>query len=184
MYNFLWQTVLIFPIYILFTKRIETFWFRDFSNTRDIRTYCFKYFQVYILVHLYQNQKKHLNYSKRFVNYKKCHKDFNTLKWYTLKALLIKNSVPFLFSHPLARKSSTIYWDATLLALILHLSFFKCFVFFKFNIPSQKSDNNNSIRIICIKIIIKIDITKIIINSTHFITQQYPFQIQHHQNLH
>ena len=27
------------------------------------------------------------------------------------------------------------------------LIFFKCFVFFKFNMPSQKSDKNNSIRI-------------------------------------
>ena len=52
--NFLWQTVLIFPIYILFTKRIENFWFGDINNARDIRTYCFKYFRVYILVHLYQ----------------------------------------------------------------------------------------------------------------------------------
>ena len=39
-----------------------------------------------------------------------------------------------------------------LLALILHLSFFKRFVFFKFNMPSPKSDINNSIRIIFIKL--------------------------------
>ena len=58
MYNFLWQTVLIFPIYILFKKRIETFWFRDISNTQDIITSCFKYFQVYFLVQLYRNQKR------------------------------------------------------------------------------------------------------------------------------
>ena len=32
-------------VYILFTRRIETFWFRDLSNTRDIRTYSSKYFQ-------------------------------------------------------------------------------------------------------------------------------------------
>ena len=48
MYNFLWQTVLIFLMYILFTKRTEAFWFRNISNTQDIRTYCFKYFK-YIL---------------------------------------------------------------------------------------------------------------------------------------
>ena len=48
----------IFSIYILFTKSIETFWLRDFSNTRDSRTYCFKHFQVYILVQMYQNQKR------------------------------------------------------------------------------------------------------------------------------
>ena len=39
-------------------KRIETFSFRDVSNTRDIRIYFLKCFQVYILVHLYQNQKR------------------------------------------------------------------------------------------------------------------------------
>ena len=57
-----------------------------------------------------------------------------------------------------------------LLALILHLSFFKCFVFFKFNVSSQKSDKNNSMRIIFIKIIININIIKIYTKSTHFIT--------------
>ena len=61
----MWQTVLIFSIYILFTKRIETFWFRDFSNTRDIRTYCFKYSQVYILIQMYQNQKKKFELFKK-----------------------------------------------------------------------------------------------------------------------
>ena len=32
MYNFLCQTVLVFSIYILFTKRTETFWCRDITN--------------------------------------------------------------------------------------------------------------------------------------------------------
>ena len=32
-----------------------------------------------------------------------------------------------------------IFLDATLLTLILHVSFFKCFAFFKFTMPSQKS---------------------------------------------
>ena len=44
--------------YISFTKIIETFWFRDFSNTWDIRTCRFKYFQVSFLVQMFQNQKK------------------------------------------------------------------------------------------------------------------------------
>ena len=98
MYNFWANCGNILNIYILFTKSIETFWFRDFSNTRDIRTYCFKYFQVYILVQMYQNQKrKNLNYSQRFLNYIKCHKDFNTPKLYTLKALLSKSRFYFFF---------------------------------------------------------------------------------------
>ena len=32
MYNFLCQTVLIFTVYILFTKIIETFWSRDVAD--------------------------------------------------------------------------------------------------------------------------------------------------------
>ena len=40
---------------------------------------------------MYQNQKeKNLKYSRRFLNYVKC-QDLNTLKSYTLKALLRKN---------------------------------------------------------------------------------------------
>ena len=58
MYNLLLQSVLMFPVYVLFIKRIEALWFRDFSNTHGIRTYCFNYFQVYILIHLHQHQKR------------------------------------------------------------------------------------------------------------------------------
>ena len=47
-------------------------------------------------------------------------------------------SVLFLFSHLLISKNSSIFWDATLLTSILHLSYFTCFTFFKFNMPSQK----------------------------------------------
>ena len=80
----------------------------------------FKYIFCYICTKI--RKEKYLNYSQIFLNYTKCHKDFNTRK------LLSKN-----------RKSSTIYWDATLLALILHLSFFKFFAFFKFNMLDKKS---------------------------------------------
>ena len=44
MYNFLCQTVLIFPI---FTKVTETFWSREVTDR-------FKYFQIYTLGHLPQ----------------------------------------------------------------------------------------------------------------------------------
>ena len=47
------------------------------------------------------------------------------------------------------------------------------FAFFKFNMPSRKSDMNNCIRIIFIKTIIKINIIKIYIKNTHFITTKY-----------
>ena len=90
-------------------------------------------------------------------------KCFNTPKLYTTNAL-----------KALLGKNSNIFWDATLLVLILHLSFFlKFFVFFKFNMSSQKSDENNSIRIIFIKIIFKISIIKICIKNNHFITRNY-----------
>ena len=39
MYNFQCQTVLIFPIYILFIKIIEAFWSRDVTSTRGIRKF-------------------------------------------------------------------------------------------------------------------------------------------------
>ena len=67
------------------------------------------------------------------MNYIKYHRDFNTLKLYTLKSLLSKSRFYF-FSRPLAGKSSAIYWDITLLACILQLSFSKFLDFFKFNL--------------------------------------------------
>ena len=53
MYNFVCQNVLVYYL----QKELKTFRFRDISYTRDVRKYCFKNFAVYILVHLYQNQK-------------------------------------------------------------------------------------------------------------------------------
>ena len=45
-------------------------------------------------------------------------------------------------------------------------------MFFKFTMPNQKSDENNSIRIIFMKIIIKVNIIKIYKNA-HFITRKF-----------
>ena len=45
-------------------------------------------------------------------------------------------------------------------------------MFFKFTMPNQKFDENNSIRIIFIKIIIKVNIIKIYKNA-HFITRKF-----------
>ena len=44
MYNFLYQIVLIFPVYKLFSKMIETFW--PISSLCVLN--CFKYCQIYI----------------------------------------------------------------------------------------------------------------------------------------
>ena len=67
MYNFLYQTALIFPVYILFAKIIELFSSRDVTDIwvlahsepkihKDFKTIsslyvlnCFKYFLIYIL---------------------------------------------------------------------------------------------------------------------------------------
>ena len=54
------------------------------------------------------------------------------------------------------------------------INFFKCFTFFKFNMPKQKSDMINSIRIISINIIIaKVNAIKIYIKNTNFIEIKY-----------
>ena len=63
------------------------------------------------------------------------------------------------------------FWYVTLLKLILGI-FFKCFTFFKLDMPSQKLDKNNSTRIIFIKIIIKVNIIKIYVKNTHFIARK------------
>ena len=90
----------------------------------------------------------------------------------TFLKLFSKNWFCFLF-HLLTSTNATILWDAMLLALFLHLHLFKCFAFFKFVMSGEKSDKNNSIRIIFIKIIIKINITKIYIKETHSISINY-----------
>ena len=81
-------------------------------------------------MYLNQHQNRKTNYSQRFFNNIKCHKDFSTLKLYTFKALLSKKSILYPFTHPLTHTNPTIYWDVTLLALILHLTLFKCIQLF------------------------------------------------------
>ena len=98
-------------------------------------------------------------------------KCFNTSILHTLKAFLSKNWLYFFF---------LIFWYARIPPCfrIPHcwhyfFTFLKCFAFFKFNMSSQKSDKNNSIRVIFMKIIIKINIIKIYINNTHLITRKF-----------
>ena len=55
----------------------------------------FKYIFWYKCIKI--SKEKNLTYSQRFLSYIKCHKDFNILKFYTLKALLTKNWFYFLF---------------------------------------------------------------------------------------
>ena len=58
-----------------------------------------------------------------------------------------------------------------------HYFFFKCFAFFKFLTPSQKSDMNNSIRIIFIKIFIfiRINLIKIYNQNMELISNKRDF---------
>ena len=72
MYNFLCQNVLVYYS----QKELKTFWLRDISNTREVRKYCFKHFAVYILVHLYQNQK-----SKKFELFRKIFKPYQVIRY-------------------------------------------------------------------------------------------------------
>ena len=95
----------------------------------------------------------------------------NARKLCTLKAPLSKNGFYF-FSHLLTCKISTIFYDATLLKLIIPLSFFECCVF-KFQMASQKSDANNRISIIFIKVFIKINLMQVYNKNTHFVTRKY-----------
>ena len=60
-----------------------------------------------------------------------------------IKSITQKNYFYFFFVILLTCKNAATFWDTTLLLLILHLSSFKCFAFFKFNMPSQQSDNKS-----------------------------------------
>ena len=73
--SFLWQNVVILPTYIIH----KTFWFKDFSNTRNIRTYCFRYFQLYFDTFAPKSEKK-----KDLT----IHKDFWTISRVTKISLL------------------------------------------------------------------------------------------------
>ena len=83
---------------MLFTKRIETFWFRDFSTTRELEHIFLSIFR-YIFWYKYTKirKQKNLNFSQAFFNYIKCHKEFNTLRLYRLKAFFSKNPFYFFF---------------------------------------------------------------------------------------
>ena len=56
---------------------------------------------------------------------------------HTVLQLFNKHCIYFFFSY-LTLRYPTIYWDVTLLALILYSILFKCFAFFKFNMLDEK----------------------------------------------
>ena len=104
-------------------------------------------------------------------------KYFNTPILYTTDAHfykpLVKIGSLFCFSSSDMQKFHHLLGCNTIGIISSHIFFLKCFAFLKFNMPRQKSDMNNSIRIIFIKIIIKINIIKIYIKNTHFFTRKY-----------
>ena len=140
----------VFPIYIYFfhKKNWNTLVIHRILENIVLNIFKYKFWCICTKI----RKEKKLNYSKRFFNYIKLHKDFSTLKLYTFKALLSKKSILYPFTHLLTHTNPTIHWDATLLALNLHLTLFKCLTFFKFTIPIQNSDKSNSTRIIFIKV--------------------------------
>ena len=97
--------------------------------------------------------------------------------FYTLKALLSKNRFYFFFSFFSSSNMQKFHHLLGCHAIGINLSlmfFFKFFAFSKFNMSSQKSDKNNSIRIIfVIMSIVKVNIIKVFFKNTHFITRKY-----------
>ena len=69
-------------------------------------------------------KKKDLNYSHRFFNYAGVTK-ISMPSNCDYKPYSVKISVLFLFSDLMTCTNPTIYWDATLLVLILHLTVFE-----------------------------------------------------------
>ena len=73
-----------------------------------------------------------------------------------IKSITEKKLFLFLSFYLLTYKNDAVLFeDAVLLVLILHLSFFKCFGLFKFNVPSQKSDNMYNKKIVLIRLKVK-----------------------------
>ena len=120
---------------------------------------CFKYFLIYVLQqNVPKKQTRKIDKIYKDLSYIYLHvpKYHNTFMLYTTDAYYI------LQTHFLASRYPTTLIDAMLQALILHLTLFMCFTFFKFTMSSQQSDMNNDFRVIFIIIsIIKVNIFNI-----------------------
>ena len=126
---------------------------------------CFKDLWVYILVQMYQNQ------TRKFI-YNFLPQNVLIPPNYILSIHFYNSWINIEFISFFS--SSDMDWSLHLLGC--HATdnnfslFFKFFALFKFNMPSQKSDMNNSVRIIFIIIsIFKVNIIKIYIKNTHSI---------------
>ena len=123
---------------------------------------CFKYFET----------------SWRKKSDKKIHTQFFVPKYFNTSILQTTN--PY-FYNPSVKIGSISFFSSFDIRKFHHLlachntginslHLLKSFAFFKFNMPSQKSDNDNSTRIIFITIIIKINIY---IKNTNFTTEKH-----------
>ena len=90
-----------------------------------------------------EKKKKKKNYSQRFVNYVKCHKDLNIHNLCTLKRYSAKmGCISFFSSSGMQKLHHLLGCHATGINFSL-LFFLVLCVFPKFNMLSQKSDKNN-----------------------------------------
>ena len=108
-------------------------------------------------------------YSKKF----EMVKSSSTRILYTLKALLRKNWFYFFLSSSDIAQFQHLLGCLTMDINSSLITFLNPLCFFKFTLPSQKPDNTNSIRIIFIKIVIKINTFKIYLKNTRFIIWKY-----------
>ena len=123
---------------------------------------------IFFDINLPKSEKK-INYSHRCLNYINCQNAVIR----TLLQLLNKHWIYFFFSSSHTQK---IYHLLGCLAIGINSSFnsfFKNFAFFKFNMPSQNSNKNDSIRNMFRLIsIVKFNVIKIYIKNAHSITKK------------
>ena len=98
--------------------------------------------------------------------------NLDTTKTHFSNTLINIGSISFFSSSDM--RQSHYLWGCHVTGINSSLnSFFKFFVLSRFNMPSQKCDKNNNLKIIFIKFIIKINIININIKNTHSSTIKY-----------
>ena len=111
-------------------------------------------------------------------NVSEVHKDFELYQVFILmhtNTFLSKNWFYFFFLIFLHAKLPPSFRMPRYWYQFFTYLFFKCFEFLKFTTPNQKSDMNNSIRIIFIKIITKINFFNIYSKGMSLISNKYAF---------
>ena len=102
---------------------------------------CFKYFLICFGTNVPKNQTRKIFKScPSYLIFTKISsgKMFQQYQNVYINSITQQKLVLFLCSHLLAFENPTIAQDVTLLVLVFHVSFFKGFVFFKFNMLDKK----------------------------------------------